>query len=184
MSTKSHEKPNEGEERDDTHYFINSVVGRSDQDSPEYIVHHKLTIGDTEDFVLPSNLSSYNESQFEIDIGSAMLVDALGTVCTRNPVPDYICIMIQHGVLSFKAYCDSKTVPSVENQHMITSAVEYKGFFNPKSIKDAAKKGISPRVHLRWTEDVPVIVITYYLSQPDDSNNSHLSYYIAQKIMD
>jgi hypothetical protein len=184
MSTKTHEKPKEGEERDQTHYFINSIISRLESDGPESIRSHKLTVGDGNEFVMPSNLDAYNESQWEIEIGEVMFVDTLGTVCTRKPVPDHICIMIRNGILSFQSFCNSKSTPDIDSQHAITSAVEYTGYFNPASIKDAAKRGINPRVHLRWTDDVPVLVVTYYLSPSEDRTNSHLSYYIAQKIMD
>jgi hypothetical protein len=152
------------------------------------IFTQKLGVGDASDFPLPGNLELYDSAQWEVLMNAEVFHDIITTMCLC--MPDYICIHIQKNVVEFTSYCNSKADADMRCLHPTQSQVEeYKGYFNPSSLKEAAKKEIGTHVHLKWV-NIPetkssVFMLIYPLSALENGpTNSHLSFYLAEKIMD
>jgi len=174
-----------GEMADDAQAFIMTVISRLGPDYPAEIVAHRLSVGDAAEFVMPKNIELYNSSPLEVSVSADLFSGTITKLCRGHTV-DKLVIRINQSVMYFETYSEAKTKPDAVSQHQIQSQASYRGVFLPETVMNAAKKGINTHVHLKWIQDKEkqssVLTLTYDLSPREHEINSHISFYIAEKI--
>jgi hypothetical protein len=170
-------------------FFVNMIISKSKPDAPASIMTKKIDVGNADDFAIPPNVNVYQEPRLEVLVSSDLFHENIGRLC--GGTLDFIQIQIKNNVMAFSVYQNSRLDASTKWEHPVTApGVEYLGKFNPKNIKEAAKKELNTHVHLKWVmveaTESSVLILTYPLSPFENGptgsqpSNSHLSFYLAE----
>ena len=167
-------------------FFVNMIISKPKPDAPASITTKKIDVGGAQDFMIPPNVDVYNEAKLEVLVSSDLFQEHISRLCGGNM--DYIQIQIKDDVMAFSVYQNMRADASTKWEHPVTAPdVNYTGRFNPKNLKEAAKKELNTHVHIKWVQveatQSSVLILTYPLSPFENGpSNSHLSFYLAEVV--